>query len=239
VASGAAQRPADRHGLAEAEGGSVSPRRGRPGGVDGLDEAPEKSSGHSPVESGARLDAAFERVCDRIALLVDRHLVEQLLRASHELGADFESLVLWGVLSHANVDCRLQPDSASTSPPEAPPEAPAPPGERRPVRASDLARLTGIPRETVRRKLLSLEAAGRARHVASGWVADAGACEPALKAFHRHSMLRLLAAARDVEEALRRGLRMLEAEAGQAQGAMPSGGETGALIASDGGRTAF
>lgn len=217
----------------------MNPGHGRPGGADGLDEAPEKTPALPPVEPGPRLDAAFERVYDRIALLVDRHLVDLMLRASRELGADFESLVLWGVLSHANVAHRLPPDSGSPPPLEVRRAAPVPPGELRPVRASDLAQLTGIPRETVRRKLLSLEAAGRARHVAFGWVVDAGACEPALKEFHRHSMLRLLAAAREVEATLRRALHMLEAEAGQAQGAMLEGGETGALIASDGGWSAF
>ncbi len=109
-------------------------------------------------------------------------VLDDVILATATLGTDLESLLIWGVLARASL---------------APPLAP------RPVRVRDLAQLTGIPRETVRRKLIGLEAAGRAERVVRGWVARTAGDEAALRRLAEASLQRLRATAREIDAATR------------------------------------
>jgi hypothetical protein len=126
-------------------------------------------------------DPAFDRCIDVLAALLNRHLVDQMLRASRELSLDFESLVIWGLLADA---------------------AAAPAGTARPLRIRDLAQAAAIPRETVRRKMIALESAGRVSRVALGWVARTDFPGPRRRAYVRDAVERLRATTDSIGAAL-------------------------------------
>lgn len=109
-------------------------------------------------------------------------VLEDVVLATATLRTDLESLLIWGMLARASL---------------------SPPLPARPVRVRDLAQLTGIPRETVRRKLLGLQAAGRAERVVHGWVAATAADEAALRRIADTSLDRLRATARELDAATR------------------------------------
>jgi hypothetical protein len=94
------------------------------------------------------------------ALVAHAHRVEWLLRASNHFGGDLESFLLWGVLA--------RPTATRSGLPSAAPV---------PMRLRDLARISGIPRETARRKLGALERAGRIQRVTDGWMIDVAAID--------------------------------------------------------------
>lgn len=134
------------------------------------------SAAHPGPSAGAPdgLDAALERCAGPVARRLDRHLVEQMLQASQELGLDYESLVLWVLLADATA---------------------AGDGAVRPLHVTDLAQAAALPRETARRKLLALEAAGCAVHVAGGWIARPVPTHLARRRRTRASVERLLGTA--------------------------------------------
>lgn len=129
-----------------------------------------------------------------------RRLVDDVVGASEALGTDLDALLVWAVLA-----CE------SLAPPPGPPASKAPARRERPpagpaapraVRVRDLVRLTGIPRETVRRKLMALEADGRAERVVHGWVATTRD-EAGLRRLADASLRRLRDTWREVEAARR------------------------------------
>ncbi len=109
---------------------------------------------------------------------------------------DYEAIVLWGVLAHANAADGVLNGQAAYS-------------ERHevrllPQRLRDLTHLTGIPRETVRRKLLLLRERGFVIETEAGWIIDVQAIDANMRAFSEESMRRFLAAADAVRTALAR-----------------------------------
>lgn len=94
----------------------------------------------------------------QVGSTIHRFVVDYLIRVrARVLAEDFDALVLWGVLTHHQA---AQPETAMGLD-----------GQRLDgLRQGDLARITGIPRETVRRKLLRLEAAGWILRAPRGWV---------------------------------------------------------------------
>jgi hypothetical protein len=156
--------------------------RPRPGaGIDG------------PIPDETPSDAAFERACPLLALRIGDCLFDQMMLLSRELGVDYESVVLWGVMSQW---AGPRPGPAAGGAGAGPRTAP------RPVRIRDLAGITGIPRETVRRKLLRLQDAGRVERVALGWAVVRGPGDPALRGFVRHAVDRFQRTARELEQLL-------------------------------------
>ena len=118
-------------------------------------------------------------------------------------GNDFEALIIWGVLAHQNVAHLMPPGSLPT----------AILNERgrlgdkleglRPLRLRDIAQITGIPRETARRKLERLAADRYVERRPDGWVVSAERVEPELRDFTRESVYRLLAVADEIMAALK------------------------------------
>lgn len=80
------------------------------------------------------------------------------------------------------------------------PKAPDP--ELRPLRQRDLSRITGIPRETVRRKLLKLEREGWIRRQGPCWVLNRDRIDPELREFSRESAKLLLAVSDHIRQLL-------------------------------------
>jgi DNA-binding IclR family transcriptional regulator len=73
----------------------------------------------------------------------------------------------------------------------------------RPLRLRDIAQITGIPRETARRKLERLAADRYVERRPDGWVVSAERVEPELRDFTRESVYRLLAVADEIMAALK------------------------------------
>lgn len=150
-----------------------------------------------------QFEAAFERAFGPVAFTVNRHLIEHMMRAQRELGVDYESLVIWGILAHLNVAHLLPPgkalaqitldiDSALIDPENG----------FRMLRLRDLEQVTGLPRETVRRKLSRLEKLGYITHNSKGWLVRPESVDERLRNFTRETTQNLLKAAQHVTELL-------------------------------------
>lgn len=149
-------------------------------------------------------DNAYNGAFSIVAYVTNRFLIDHLLRAGRMLtDNDFEALVIWGVLAHQGV--------AHLMPPGVMPSAVLDERGRfgesdhmiRPILLRDIAQITGIPRETTRRKLAQLAEKKYISKVKQGWVISADRVEPELREFTRESAMRLLAVADEIMTALR------------------------------------
>ena len=144
-------------------------------------------------------DKAFDRSFALVAYVLNRHLIDHMLRAARLLTeGDIDALIVWGVLAHQNVVHLMPPGSL----PSAVLDDRGMPhdSEQRmvPLRLRTLAEITRIPRETVRRKLHALEARRYVTRSSRGWLVSTERNEPELREFTRESVLRLLAAADEI-----------------------------------------
>ena len=117
-------------------------------------------------------------------------------------GHDFEALVIWGVLAHQNVTHLMPPGSLPTAILNERGRLAYNPMRLRPQRLRDIAQITGIPRETTRRKLEQLAADRYVERTPDGWVVRGERVEPELRDFVRESVSHLLAAADEIMAAL-------------------------------------
>jgi hypothetical protein len=149
-------------------------------------------------------DQAFDGAFSLVAFMMNRFIIDHLLRSGRRLtGNDFEALVIWGVLAHQNV--------AHLMPPGSLPAAILSESGRlaegveglRPLRLRDIAQITGIPRETARRKLERLAASRYVERRPDGWVVSGERIEPELREFTRESVFRLLTVADEIMAALK------------------------------------
>jgi IclR helix-turn-helix domain len=100
-----------------------------------------------------------------------RPLVGHLQGLARQLtGGDFEALVVWCEVAHASVAHLLPPGADGPALLDCVARVTSDPDLARPVLLRDLAAATGIPRETVRRKLERLSSQGHLRRQAGGWV---------------------------------------------------------------------
>lgn len=172
------------------------------------DKAPELDPG------GVAFDAAFDQSFSLIAFTLNRHLIDHMLRAMRELEVDFESLVLWGLLSHLNVAHLVPPGSGPTILLNDRGRLKADSKELRPMRLRDLEQVSRLPRETVRRKLNKLKEQGYVTQVAAGWLLDTSRVDPSLREFNRETARRTLRMADELARLLAQGaLRAHAAEA--------------------------
>ncbi len=150
------------------------------------------------------LEAAFHRAFALTAFITNRHIADHMLRFRRTFKLDFDSLVLWAVLAHQN--------SAHLFPPGAVPSSILDGEGRlkdrsqdalRPLRMRHLSEITGVPRETTRRKLAGLKKAGWVLQVRQGWVVNREKVGPELREFTLESVRRFLAAADEVQRALK------------------------------------
>lgn len=146
-------------------------------------------------------DARFDKAFSLVAFAVNRHLVDHMRRIGQELDTDLESVLIWGSLAHLNVAGLLHPgaDPAAALGPDGMTN-----GTLKPIRLTDLAQVTGLPRETVRRKLMHLKERGKAEQTADGlWQATRSGVDAATHEFTRGSTRRLLHAAKEIEAILK------------------------------------
>jgi len=114
-------------------------------------------------------DQRFQRAFALLAFTVNRHMVDHMRRICVELSLDLETAQIWGTLVHMNMLPNL---ALGTNPMEVLDEL----GRNKSitltaVRLAELTQVTGLPRETVRRKLEHLQALGKTERTDDGkWI---------------------------------------------------------------------
>lgn len=153
---------------------------------------------------GSDFDAAFDRNFSQAGFILNRFLVHHLLRMARQTNGDFESLVIWHSLALQNTAGLLGPGARPLTPLQ--PDGTFPEALLRAngLRSSDLAQITGIPRETVRRKLERLQSNGRVRRHEDGrWHVVAASITPEMREFTRETARNFCETAQLLQGAIR------------------------------------
>lgn len=147
-------------------------------------------------------DQRFEKSFSMVAFTANRHLLDHMRRLIMLVDMDIESAMLWGLVAHLSVAHAMHPGAL-------PSDLLGPDGfmlgEPRPVRLTDLVQVSGLPKETVRRKLEKLRANGKLGRSEDGrWIVLRSGVDEATYEFTRESVKRLLQTARVIENMLQR-----------------------------------
>lgn len=169
----------------------------------GLPEAAGEFSGPTPPE--------YERAFSIVAFTMNRFIIDQVLRASRLFDNDIEAMVIFGALAHLNVAHLLTPGVRPSDTLGADGRVPDLQPKLRAVRLRDLVQITGRPRETVRRKLERLLAAGRVRRVADGWVYSTDTVDPEMRSQGMAAAHRMLQTADVIRAVLQDARRAAQA----------------------------
>lgn len=139
-------------------------------------------------------DLRFPRGFGLLAFSANRHLVDHMRRIGVELSMDLEMAQIWGTLAHMNVlpNLPLSADPMAVLNEMGREKSPS----LEPIRLSQLSQITGLPRETVRRKLERLSVMGKVERSPDGrWLyRDTGVTDTEVE-FTRRTVLQLLATA--------------------------------------------
>jgi hypothetical protein len=142
-------------------------------------------------------DVKFENAFGPISFTANRHLIEHMIRVRRSLGIDYDTMLIWGVLAHLNV-AHMLPPGKSKSLIEIENEHKDPITGMRPLRLRDLEQVTGLPRETIRRKLNKLQKKNFILKAEDGWIFNRDAIGPEMHEFTRITILRLLETAKTI-----------------------------------------
>lgn len=149
-------------------------------------------------------NGAFDRSFGMVAFVLNRQLIDHMLRVGRELTLDdYESMLIWGVLAHQNVAHLLPPVALPTVVLDDRGRLDTAVEGRRALRLRDLVQITRLPRETVRRKLNGLAAQNWVERTPHGWLSSRARLEPTLREFTRESARRFLTAADEILRILR------------------------------------
>lgn len=147
-------------------------------------------------------EAAYNGAYGVVAFVTNRFLIDHVLRFGRILTQnDFEAMVIWGVLAHQGV-AHLMPPGILPSAVLSERGRVTDDSQIKPLRLRDISDITGIPRETTRRKLDQLAKGHFVRKVPHGWVLSSERTEPELRDFTRESVIRLLGVASEIMAAL-------------------------------------
>lgn len=110
----------------------------------------------------------FTKVFSLAAFICNRHIINHMRRVSSGVGLDLETSFIWGILAHMNVSRDMHPGIT-------PEDIMNPDGtytaKLTPVRLIDVSVVSSLPRETVRRRLIKLQEAGKVTKTSNGhWV---------------------------------------------------------------------
>ncbi|MEN9880131.1 MAG: hypothetical protein RIQ55_777 [Pseudomonadota bacterium] len=147
-------------------------------------------------------DEKFMAYFGKIAFTTNRFIIHHMRRMLTDMDLDAESAIVWGLLGQMNVahymhyskgEIRQFDDDGNVTPRP----------EIKPVRLTDIIQVTGLPRETVRRKLKILEEKGRVMQTKNRhWmILETGVDTEAIE-FTKTSTRLLLETARDVAHLL-------------------------------------
>lgn len=149
-------------------------------------------------------EGAFDRSFSLVAFIANRYLIDHMLRCARQLvDGDFEALVLWGVLAHQNIAHLMPPGALPTAVLNEKGRVGDYQTRLRPMLLRDISAITGIPRETARRKLEKLANLGFVERAGSAWIVSGQRVDPDLREFTRESIKRLLATADEVRAAMK------------------------------------
>jgi hypothetical protein len=155
---------------------------------------------------GNDFDAAFDRNFAQAGFILNRFLVHHLLRMARHTNGDFESLVIWSALALQNTASLLGPGARPLTPLQ--PDGTFPEALLRAngLRSSDVAQITGIPRETVRRKLERLSTNGRVKRDEDGrWHVVTASMSPEMRDFMRETARNFCQTAQLLQGAMENG----------------------------------
>ena len=164
----------------------------------------EARTGEEPIPE------AYRRAFALAGFTMNRFLIDHMLRATRLFDNDAEAMILFGVLAHLNVLHILPPGARpSKTLDESGSALGKPMPALRPVRIRDLVQITGRPRETVRRRLERLEAAGRIRRVVDGYILNTDTVDETMREVTTDAVRRFVLAAHVIDDALRDAERHL------------------------------
>lgn len=145
-------------------------------------------------------DEAFRRAFGLIAFAMNRHLAQHMRRLGRELETDLDAAFVWATLAHLNA---LKLAAPRAGPLDLSGSGDLLRAELNPVRLTDVAQVTGLPRETVRRKLMLLRDRGRVERLADGrWRFRPEAIDEAVYGFTREMARNLMQTATEVRRLL-------------------------------------
>jgi hypothetical protein len=153
-------------------------------GAPGIPGGPTMDVGAVPPE--------YWRAFSLMAFTMNRFIVDHVIRSARLFDNDTEALILFGMLAHLNMLHLVPPGSSPRTTLDENGRIPDPQSKFRPVRVRDLAQITGRPRETIRRKLEQMRAAGRVFRLRNGWVFNASAVDADMLALTMDSVRRFL-----------------------------------------------
>ncbi|NJD31596.1 MAG: hypothetical protein FIB04_06895 [Gammaproteobacteria bacterium] len=159
-----------------------------------------------------RVPPEYWRAFTILAFTMNRFIVDHVIRAARQFENDTESLILFGMLSHLNVAHMVLPGSDVRTTLDPRGRLPDPEPRLRPVRIRDLVQITGRPRETIRRKLERMQAAGRVRRVVDGWVLDVSTVDPEMQLLTMDGVRRFLETADNLRSILDDAARALRSD---------------------------
>lgn len=124
----------------------------------------------SATQESIELQQRIQRSFGLLAFIVNRHLVDHMRRIALELDMDFEAAYLYGTVAHMNA---LKMVSPADDPMSVLNDQGLVHVDPEGVRLADVAQVSGLPRETVRRKLEWLQKQGKVLRTANGlWCYD-------------------------------------------------------------------
>lgn len=111
-------------------------------------------------------DQRFQRAFGLLAFSANRHMIDHMRRIVVDLEMDPETALIWGTLAHMNILPHLP---LGADPMTVLDEIGMKKDEGiQPLRLAELAQITGLPRETVRRKLARLQVLGKVDRTEAG-----------------------------------------------------------------------
>ncbi len=173
-----------------------TPRDTEAGTAVDKDPAAEDPAAESAAD---RFDRAFDRMFPSISMMMNRFLIDHMLRSARMLELDMESLIILGLLSHLNVAPHLPLPH-----PGAEAHGPAPTvGGLKPMRLRDLEQISRLPRETIRRKLKRLDERGFVSQEADGWILRSEWVDEDMRRFTKVTARQLLTLADEMKALMR------------------------------------
>ena len=152
----------------------------------------------TPIED---FDERYERAFGLLAFACNRFILNYMRRISIELDMDLETTLIWGTLAQMNVLANVPMDAN-------PMTVLDDLGTKNdmklsPLRLSDLTQITGLPRETVRRKLEKLAGMGKVQRTeGSRWVFVQEAIGDPERRFTKQSVQDLMSTAQSLQRLL-------------------------------------
>lgn len=144
----------------------------------------------------------FERSFGLLAYVCNRFIVNHMRRVMSELQTDLESSFILGTLAQLNVAAQWggRFDRASILDDS----GVVPDLQLMPIKLGNLSQITGLPRESVRRKLEKLRLLGKVERAEDGgWHLNKATYDNDFRAFTRETVRRLLSTATELDGILK------------------------------------